>query len=171
MPFASLHSLRFSIQRIRSGMLQFIKNTYLILGFLYIPSIVFISGCLPIPNLEPLSPEIVGNVTKAGAPVKNAAIRLAPSSHSSAPCEDPRLVVTTDRNGNFRFEPQRRFRLFIQMENYADWEICIESRSKNLLAWQSAPFVSYTSGLKLQCELDRPPAVQSNGRGICQQIP
>ena len=109
-------------------------------------------GCIPWPHHEPDAPEIVGVVTRDGAPLADLPVVLA-TDPGRPDCSGPRARTRTDAHGQFRFERPERMHWFIVMgDRISGWTVCFQHGDALEPAWQGGAFFGGPPLQRLACE-------------------
>lgn len=86
-----------------------------------------LTGCLPIPHTEQMSPAVDGMLTRSGIPQVGTQLRLSVRLTPNHVCPDPDLETTTDAAGHFHFRPVRQFFLYAELLGDPIWsyKLCV----------------------------------------------
>jgi hypothetical protein len=137
-----------------------------------------LSACMPLPNYAYISPIVIGKAHRGGTPIPNAVVSIEhPRDEHCSYKSD--VATRTNTAGEFRLEARKQFELFVFMDPFHNWQVCIVDgdrfyqgwyqRGLGRLAgiWRSAPEVT------LDCNLESTPHLTQIGNtlgktmGVC----
>ncbi|KAA8997644.1 DUF4198 domain-containing protein [Affinibrenneria salicis] len=130
---------------------------------------LLLSGCLPIPHVNQIAPEVTGVVLRNGQPAPGVVIywhtRYAPTETA---CAASPVSVTTDAQGRFQLEGERELFLFSAMgDPLMSWTICLQDAGTMYTGWRSFHLGYAEKQVHMVCDLATPLRPEQKDRGLC----
>jgi hypothetical protein len=137
------------------------------------------SACLPIPNRVQETPEITGQLLRAGRPAANVVVGVIPRSglrSAPASCAASPVKARTDANGIFTLAGHKRWAMWVSFigespEWNVPWWLCVAGPANEGLVMQRDRSNAWDE-VRLICDLDGPWRTDSlAGReGRCERL-
>jgi hypothetical protein len=127
-----------------------------------------VSGCMPWPHRERVTPFILGQLSDHGAFVTSSRVRLSrAAAESSDPCGPPFVETVTNTEGRFLFTPAREWRFVLPLffaDCAYDWQVCLKKDTSWRIVSRSHDFNGCTVGPPgieyVSCRLNSSPSDQ-----------
>lgn len=132
-----------------------------------------LGACAPIPHYEVVLPSVTGKIHRNGIPVTDAIVYVEYPEPDDETCTFRSEVFSrTNDEGRFHFDQKEQFSLFVFMDRWVTWQICIADGSACYQGWYEHRLGGYPSEVEFDCNLESVPHERQEGtllktRGIC----
>lgn len=116
--------------------------------------LLFCSGCIPCPHFKKRIPRITATVTKNGAPLSGAVIRISDTPRSDSSCNPAAVVLSTDALGRIDFKGAKYFKMFAPLmgDPFYSTQLCIITEKEVYMGYLGGG-IHLPDAVDLRCDI------------------